>query len=103
MIWRINLINMSVYKRKTIYYHALTPRDPRDRHTRYTWATRGETSDTRERRVTTRANSTREWRTNQHVTMCETVRDTREKLRRRRIYIKQTLEQNNWFNTNRIY
>ena len=32
MIWRINIVNMSVYKRQTIYYHAQMPRDTRDRH-----------------------------------------------------------------------
>jgi hypothetical protein len=51
MTWRINIINMSVYKRKTIYYHAQT------------------SCGTREQRATTRANGTRdthEW----HATTC---------------------------------
>jgi hypothetical protein len=32
MTWSINIVNMSAYKRQTIYYHAQTPRDTRDRH-----------------------------------------------------------------------
>jgi hypothetical protein len=31
MTWRINIVNMSAYKRQTIYYHAQTSRDSRER------------------------------------------------------------------------
>jgi hypothetical protein len=30
MTWRINVINMSLYKRKTIYYHVQALRDTRE-------------------------------------------------------------------------
>jgi hypothetical protein len=67
MTWCINIVNMSVYKRQTIYYHAQTLRDTRDRHVtththdvrQHVWTARAAHAKQRARvNATMRANNT---------------------------------------------
>jgi hypothetical protein len=53
---------MSVYKWQTIYYHAQTPCDTRDRHARYTLTMRG------------KASAAGKWHTRRTDTVCDDTR-----------------------------
>jgi hypothetical protein len=81
MTWQINVINMSPYKRKTIYCHAQTSRDTREDGAR----------DTRKRRATTRETT--------HATSCEQHVKTTNRCC---VYTKYILIQDMWVDIDHI-